>query len=368
MTPPLLWLAACLFVGSPQALGLPPIFPAPTAEEVTQQIQRLGPKTDKAERLAALRWITQRVGSKETDRAIPAVTRCVKEDSEPEVREEAVNALARLAWQRKQPCPVVLVEAILDKNFGVHLRSSGWVDQYPVLPPEAAPVLLRGARSDNPDVRACVLMPLGKLARKDKALLPALQERTKDKDWTVRNNAYVALYKATDRLDDYLGYLARERAAASESLLARKEESEDEKRHCTERTLLWISSAGLLCEWLEPRPKDLARTLTRMLEDVAASERIAGAMLLADFAYVYRDIKITPQGERGKKSRRWVPEFPTRNTPEVQAEKAAQLAKQMRELGVLDRIHKLTLRDPDKEVRDAAKVAFNSLTWKPERP
>jgi hypothetical protein len=357
-----------LFFGAAPLAGQPPAFPAPTAAELTQQIQRLGPKNDKAARLDALRWIDLRLRSDQVDPVIPALSRCVKDDPEPEVRSRAIAVLARMERQGKRPCPVALIEAMLDKTDIVRWEAGVQVGLFPDLAPGAAPVLLRGTKSEDPDVRGNVLFPLGKAARKDPKLLPALRERTKDKDWFVRDCAHIALYRATEQIDDYLRYLARERAAAHKAWPPRKEESEEEKRLRARRNLLLIGGSVLLSEWLQTRPKDLSGTLGRALEDEAASERSAAALLLADFAALYRDMKSTPRGERGKDRVPPPPVFPAANTPAEQAERAARLADQMRELGVLGRLRKLADRDPDKEVRRAAAEALKELTWKPARP
>jgi hypothetical protein len=277
MTRPLLWPLACLLVGLPQALGQPSALPAPTAAEVTQQIRRLDPRNDKSARLDALRWLDLRLRGEQAEQATPALTRCVKDDPEPEVRSRAIMALAGLERRRKQPCPLALIEAMLDPIDIVRWQAGVQIALFPDLAPGAAPVLLRGTKSEDPDVRGNILFPLARAARKDPTLLPALRERTKDKDWFVRDCAHIALYRATDEIDDYLLYVARERAAAHKAGPLRKEEGEEEKRLRAQRNLLMISGAVMLSEWLEKRPKDVAGAIRRMLEDEAASERSAAA-------------------------------------------------------------------------------------------
>jgi HEAT repeat protein len=299
---------------------------------------------------------------------IPALTRCVKEDPEPEVRGRAIMALAGLERRRKRPCPLVLIEAMLDPVDIVRWQAGVQIALFPDIAPGAAPVLLRGTKSDDPDVRGNILFPLATAARKDPKLLPALRERTKDKDWFVRDCAHIALYRATDQIDDYLAYVARERAAAPKAGPLRKDEAEGAKRLRAQRNLLIISGSALLAEWLQTRPKDVAGALGRMLEDEAAAERSAAANLLADFASMYRLLRGTPPAGRGKEGAPPPPVFPAANSPEVQAERAAHLAKQMQELGIAGRLRKLSERDPDPEVRRAAEEALKSLSARPAPP
>jgi hypothetical protein len=83
---------------------------------------------------------------------------------------------------------------------------------------------------------------------------------------------------------------------------------------------------------------------------------------------MYRLVRNTPPADRGKEGVPPPPVFPAANAPEVQAERSAHLANQMRELGIIDRLRKLSERDPDREVRRQAAAALKELTPRPARP
>jgi HEAT repeat protein len=334
---------------------------------MVRQVERLQPGHAKAERLDALGWMDQHLGSAELDRAIPALERVIKDDPETDVRRRAITTLARLELQRKRPCPLALFEAVLSPTDNVRWEAGLWVGQFQEFAPGAAAVLLRGTRSDKPDVRGNVLFPLGRAARKDAKLVPAIRERLKDEAWFVRDCAQIALYRATDQFDDYLPYLARERETAHRARPAGEGESAAEKRLRETRNLLLIGRAGLLSEWLETRPKDVARVLGKMLDDKAPAERVAPAILLADFAPLYPLLRRSDRKAGIEGTTPWA-ELTADNSPQVKRERAAHLASRLKELGLLDRFARLAQNDPDAEVRRAAGEALERLRGQPAGP
>jgi HEAT repeat protein len=363
----LIRLPVCLFFGWSLAFGQPSTAPAPTAAEVREQMRRLDPKNGFYERLKALAWINQRLDSPQLDQAIPALERCLKDDPEPEVRKRTIDTLAGLQLRRKRPCPLALIEAMLSQTDVVRWQAGIWVDKFKEFASGSIPILLRGVRSEDPDIRGNILFPLAQAAREDEKLLAVIRDCTKDKDWKVRDCAHIALYHATDQVDDFLIYLARERQAAHKAGPVRKQESAEEKRLREQRNDRMIGAAGLIREWLDSRPIDVGRVLCRMLENEASSERGGAAILLGEFANIDRCVKSKSKRGDIKDS------FPSlapleENTPEEQAERTAQLAKQMRELGVIDRLTKIAEKDPEKEVRQAAQEALQGLRGQRARP
>src|SRR5436190_23658459 len=87
----------------------------PSSLEFRAQIQRLDPKHDRATRLRALKWLIEHHAAKDAELAIPALERIIRKDADEEVREDAVVALQRLAKKLGKPCPLVLLEAVLDE-------------------------------------------------------------------------------------------------------------------------------------------------------------------------------------------------------------------------------------------------------------
>src|SRR6188474_2753554 len=87
-----------------------------TDTQLAAQLQRLDPKNGKETRLDALSWIGRNTDEKEIARAIPALEKSIHTDPEWTVRQRAVRALGQLALRLKKPCPVVIFEALHDKE------------------------------------------------------------------------------------------------------------------------------------------------------------------------------------------------------------------------------------------------------------
>src|SRR5438552_3192095 len=90
--------------------------PSPSPLEFRAQIQRLDPKHDRATRLKTLKWLIEHHAARDAELAIPALERIIRKDADEKVREDAVVALQHLAKALGKPCPLVLLEAVLDEE------------------------------------------------------------------------------------------------------------------------------------------------------------------------------------------------------------------------------------------------------------
>src|ERR1700730_9078706 len=93
--------------------------------EFSEQIQRLDPKHGRATRLRALEWLIEHHAAKDAELAIPVLERIIRKDTDERVRENAVAALQRVARTLGKPCPLVLLEAILDEDEMVRQAAGG---------------------------------------------------------------------------------------------------------------------------------------------------------------------------------------------------------------------------------------------------
>jgi hypothetical protein len=333
---------------------------------VDQVLQQLASKDGPAlKRLEALDWINLRRGDKKLEKAIPALERVIRTDPDKDVRRHAIRLLTHLPLIGEGPCPVVLIETMTDPVEEVRREAAACVGTFKEVPPEAVPVLLRGTKSSIANVRGNVMFVLAKLARKNAKLVPVIREATGDADWDVRDCAYFALYRATNKLDELLPYMARERAEAVDARPVGKEESLEEKKLRENRNLRMIGAAGMMLEWLQTRPDQVGRVITGMLDGKAAGDRRAAALFLATYATMNQHMRSKPGAQEPREPGEL--EYFKENSTEVKRARTAQLRQQLNKLGVLARLERLAASDPEPAVQRAAEKALRALeTSKPE--
>jgi hypothetical protein len=331
----------------------------PTDAEVDETLKQLASKNSPAlKRLEALDWINLRRSEKKLEKAIPALERAIRTDSDKDVRLHAIRILTHMPLIRERPCPGVLIEAMTDPVEDVRWEASASVGTFKEVAPEAVPAVLRGMKNPNPQVRAHLVFPLAKLARKDAKLVAVIREATSDSDWDLRDCAYFALYRATDKLDDVLPYMVRERGAQEDARLAGRQESLEEKKLRENRNLRMIGAGAIMVEWLDTRPDDVSRVLTALLDDKTAADRRAAALFLATFAIMNQNMRNKPPQARKEFG---VSDYFSVNSPEDKAARTAQLRKQLSRLGLLGRLERLAASDPEPAVQRAAEKALRAL-------
>lgn len=140
-----------------------------TAADFETQASRLEVKHSAAVRLEAAKWLIARAESSHAALAVPVLERCLKTDPDAEVRNAAVQARAMIAAKRKEPCPLAVVEAMLDKDLSVSQNASACGELFKTFSSGSVEVLLRCAKADP--FAAAVSRCLLALAAKTKGLL-----------------------------------------------------------------------------------------------------------------------------------------------------------------------------------------------------
>jgi HEAT repeat protein len=335
-------VAALLAFLPPLGAG-PDAPPTPTAAEFNKQLSRLERKDDKFGRLAVLKWLNQHSGAKNAGLAVPALERCIRADPHMPVRREAVLALARIARERKQACPLAIIEAFLDKEDEVRWQASAVMALFKTFAPGTVPILLRCARSEKSGARTDSLFAIARAGPKDKSALAAIERAKRDRTFEVRHNAHCAMFKANDRLDDFLAYMIRVQQDPEGTLSPVPKDAKARKREEAMRNLVLLGSARQIIEWTEKRPDQLAPALLKFLGDKSPLMR-RGAAQLIGAAIVKVDLSLPKKGhgvgERPEKSR---------------------VGVLLEQLNVAKRLRKLGDADPDRKVRQAARAALQRL-------
>lgn len=337
--------------------------PAPSDAEFVRMAQRLEREQDKATRLEALQWINRRCWAKNAELVVPALERCIRDDTEMEVRRDAIQTLAQVVRSQGKPCPLVLVESLLDREDEVRWQVSAYLGIFKTYTPETIPILLRGVGSGDADTRSSCLIHLGVIGQKDAKLLPVFDAAKKDPVFDVRHSAYCAHFRATDKLEEFLPYIVRMREDPDQLFTPAAEDSETRKRERTYRNLVVLGSAMNLIEWSEKRPEELATVLLKLLEDPSplmrqgAANIIGAAVRKVDLGEMKEGVlsKLVPVVDPSSAD-----EKPKAKPLEERPEKS-KVCLQLEKAKVQERLLKLREDDPDLGVREAARLALGRL-------
>jgi hypothetical protein len=377
MTSPRVWVILLTLLLLP-GLSRGQIGPPPTPAEVAEQVGRLDPKNDKAARLDALKWLNANSRAKNAAGAIPPLERCIRNDPDGEVRQNAVLALALIAEARDRPCPLAVVEALHDKVDNVRWQAAACTPLFKTFASGSVEVLLRGAKSEKADLRSSSLLLLARAAGKDKKALAVMEKAKRDKVFDVRHCAHIALFIARDRLDEHLPYLIRVREDPASVLTPGPVDPEVAKKERTQRNLILIGTAVQFIEWSDTRADELADVLLKLLADESAVMRRGSANLIGATAVkveLAKPGKGNPYALPGTPAESWFPSI----APYIDSEGAVKLKKEekppepskvalrLEKLKVEEKLTKLRDHDPDHSVREAADRALKrlaSVSWK----
>jgi hypothetical protein len=293
---------------------------------------------------------------------IPILVSADEPPSDVEARRKVLRDLTTAARQLDKPCPLAVVEAMLDKEDFVRWEASNCAHLFKTFEPGCAEVLLRGADADNPNVRDFCLLLLARVAPKDNKALAAMQKAKKDPDFDVRHTAHCALFIATDKFDDFVHYLMRVREDPDSLFEPQKEGSEEWKLQRMRRNLILLGSWTKWVEWSDQRPVELAEVLLKLSDDPAPAMRRGAANLIGAVAV---KVKL-PESEPTK------PGFGTDSQlfslidPESakSGEKPKEPPERSRTFAPLEkgkadeRLRRLRDKDPDQSVREAARLAL----------
>jgi hypothetical protein len=332
--------------------------PQPLDEDFKEQTKRLSPKNCKLERLEAVEWLKRHAEAKNAQLAIPALERCIRDDPEATIREAAVLGLGMISKKRKDPCPLVITEAMLDKDEFVSQMADGVAGWFKTYAPGSVEVLLRCAKSEDPELRAKCLTHLARAGGKDKKVLEAIEKAKKDESFGVRHNAHCALFQATDNLADFLGYLIRLEEDPEGVLGKVDADSEAGKLVLTRRNLGRISAAVLVAEWSDKRPDDLAPALLKLLASPSPEMRRGAARLIGISA---AKVDLTDYDVKN------LLEPPLEPAKCQKPPQKSNVAVRFEKLKAEDRLRELCDDDPDRTVRAAARTALHRLATLQEK-
>jgi len=200
-----------IFLSCPMSTAQVVTLPTPPVAEFKDQLKRLEQNKDKAVRLEILKWLSRHAWAQSAELAIPVLERTIRIDPVMEVRRDAIVTLSAIARERKKPCPLGLIEALLDKHEEVRFHAAVYIGLFKTFAPGTVEILLRGAQSADADCRRNSLIFLARAGGKDKRALAAIEQGMQDKTFSVRMDAHFAMFNATGRLGPYLDYIIRVR-------------------------------------------------------------------------------------------------------------------------------------------------------------
>jgi HEAT repeat len=348
-------------------------FAPPTDAAFAEQAHRLGPKNDRATRFSAVKWLNAHSGAKNAGPAMPALERSARQEPDREIRGQAVLTLGLIARSLGKPCPLAVVEALLDREEEVRWQAQACAGCWPSGPfaPGSVEVLLRAVRSPDVGVRSSSLFLLALAGGKEPKVLTAIRKAREDRVFEVRHCAHCALFSATNRLDEFLLYLIRLREDP-ESLFTPGLKEAERKQEQKERNLALLGSSTRLIEWSEHRADELAPLLVKLLNDESPVVR-RGAVNLIGATVV--KVVLPPRGQQpgmpGGNLSSLLPYVAPQTSPQTApGEKKPEKSKtalRLEKLKVEERLRTLRDRDPDGTVREAAGRALARIALVNER-
>jgi len=175
----------------------------------------------------------------------------------------------------------VFVEALRDPAEFVRYEASMWAGQYKTRYAEGSVKLLIEAVGDKrAEVRSDCLYHLGSAGSKDPKALQAIENAKKDKVFDVRHVAYVAHFKLTNQLTDYLDYIIRLHEKPTPLLDVFPVDSEEAEVQQCQKNLIVLGIAIAIAGWSQDRPEELAMSLVKLLDHQSANIRRGAARLL----------------------------------------------------------------------------------------
>jgi hypothetical protein len=345
----------------------------PTEAEFLEQIRHLEGKNNLRTRLEAVGWLSMHTRAATALVVLPALERCIRTDPDKEVRQRAVSSLAHIARRLDRPCPLVIAEALLDREDFVRWQAVACTPTFDRFAPGCVEVLLRGVESDLADVRSTCLLVLARAAGKDRKAMAALERATHDKVFDVRHSAHLALLTANDSLDEFLPYLLCLREDPAAVLSPASADPEMHKKEREQRNLFVIGLQFRVYEWSETRADELAAAVMKRLADPSAIMRRGTANLIA--AAVVKVVLapkkdlFSPLDDLQRDANKELFKFLTPSVgpqafPEAKKAPRAEKSKvalRLEQLHVAESLRRLRNQDPDGAVRAAARNALERL-------
>ena len=331
--------------------------PPPIDANFREQLKKLNKTTPLEEKLKAVEWLERNCKFKDAKLAIPGLEQCIRADPEVRIRSASIRSLAFIELHLKMTCPLVIVEAMLDKDEEVRVFAGSYATAFMRFAPECRKILLQCAQSDIVSVRNDCLTLLGNGWKQDKEVLKVLEAAISDKDFGVRHNAYTARFHATGNLKQYLVYLLRlqeDRESLFSPIDPNSEAGKLEKDTCD---FLAVGCSHMLAEWTETHPHDLAIALLELTESPSPAIRRGAARIIGASS---EKVDLATRYPQDPSKPAKAPAKPKGPPPPSKA------AVELQKMKVRDRLHKLSEKDPDPTVRAAAETALERFAKIPE--
>jgi hypothetical protein len=362
------------------------------ASQRALQLRNLAkPDAPQPVRLNAVEWLGKNIRDPKDNEVFAAIDKAIK-DPDAQIRTRAVVARGTLAMMSKGPCPPSVVEAMLDPDPAVREDAINWSGVYPPkwYPQELAPVLLRCAHSEHAGVRSLGLLLLAQLPNYDPAMLQAAREGTADKHFMVRNDAHIALFRMTGKLEDIVPYCLRFRLERHDA--ARIQTGRLPAEEQAAKNLFTIGIGFRMRNLAEERTDDLAKYFVELLVSKDPVLRRAVAHYLQEyyrepdaFQFTVTPMAMFPQylsgdpyGPPNKHPKDLEP--PPGNPPpgnpfivgqgdaesqrkqyDASVKKQRAFRQRLHELGLAARLQELRDRDPEGLVRGTAAQALRQM-------
>lgn len=247
-------------------------------DDVPRLINQLDSSQSDETRLEAL-GILIKSKSPELKSAFDAVRACIK-DEDGEIRAAALNTAAVIGMIYKLPCPREVVETAFHDDPATRHLGSSFIGVFDEVPAELIPLLLRAIEHEDSFVRQSVAAPLGQSGSKDERTAPALKKAIKDKEISVRLQAYSGLIHATGEYEFAIPFWVETSDGCHDNVPYNPETGEGDMYSEEHETFEGVASASSLRHRGGAHPKEVGTILLKLLGNESPKIRRSAARAL----------------------------------------------------------------------------------------
>lgn len=245
-------------------------FPAEETDGVKALLQKAGPANAKEVRIQAIGDL-EKTPVKNPQQVCRVLEQYTGEKDD-EIRSAALVSLGLIASSAKLECPLMIVEAIDDRDEGIRSNTQGLVYMFERFPKAAVPLIFRAADSKESELREFAAIALPHVVGKTLEVKEKLNQMLDDPEEFVRHHAHIGHYKATGDFKLYVTYLL---ACTSDINPPHPTETDAQKRDQVRRNLIRVAVGTFFYESTRERPKELANVLISNLAHQEAPVRQA---------------------------------------------------------------------------------------------
>jgi HEAT repeat protein len=325
---------------------------AVSPEQVAAQVRRLTEAKDSKEREKGAGWLGHYRKALAVLAALPEVERAAAKDPSGEVRSRAVTAAGRIADANGSPCPRVVLDALQDEDTRLAAGLVLEELETPLSEADRRRVIEFVVAHNRPHRQNEVGLLAGPAVRSPEAI-KVIRALTTDPDREVRHNAYCALFRVTDQLDEFVHHIMWVHAEWAEAPEPGPSASEDEKNAAIWLGMVNLGAARLLAEWTQNRPMELRAALLKVTRSEWPRIRRAAVRQFGRYAEALAEAPTAKPPARADEP----DPFPGYDAKKQRAGMAAVV----RDPAARARLKELAEKDPDDRVRNAADAALRKL-------